>query len=243
MLLKDLPSLDNQQFTPASRERIRSTIPIPRQKSSATPWYAISAIAAGLVIIAFLLTTANHQPPTQQIATTQAPQPIPQSNLRKSRLKITKLPPPPPAVSGIVFREAVSATEPDAAELASAFVAYNNNNYPLAAARFTRLATRFPSSDIPVLYLGVSQLLTGNNSAAFASLAHADAIARPRQKDAASWYHAAAALLAHAPNAPALLRSACNRANSAYSPQACSLSQASVPNQVHQNLPGPNTVR
>ena len=235
MLLKDLRSLDNQPFTAASRDRVHSIIPIPPQKSSATPWYAISAIAAGLAIITFLLTTTtNHLPPTLQIATTQAPQPIHQSNLPRSLLKITKLPPPQSAVSAIVFRGAVSASEPDAAELAAAFVAYNNNNYPLAAARFSTLAARFPKSDIPVLYLGVIQLLTENKSAALATLAHADAIARPSRKDAASWYHAAAALLAQSADAPALLRSVCNRGKSPFTQQACSLSQASELDQAHQ---------
>lgn len=231
MLLNDLPSLDNQGFSRASRDRVRSTIPVLPQKSSVTPWYAISAIAAGLTVIGFFLATANHRQSTRQIATTHAPQPLLQSN-PQPQLQIAKLPPPPPADSSIVFRGAVSATEPNQDELAPAFTAYNNNNYTLATARFAKLASRFPSSDIPVLYLGVSQLLNRNDSAALVSLTHADAIAKPTRKDAASWYHAAAALMAHSPDAPALLQSLCNRGSSTYAQKACSLSQASAQNTV-----------
>lgn len=239
MLVKDLPFLESQLFTPASRNRIRN-ISVRSKKPSAIPWFAIYAIAAGLAFIASLLITANRES-TRQIATTQITQTNSQSDL--PQLQLTKLPPPPPSVSYLVFRGAVSASEPDAAELTPAFAAYNSNNYALAAARFTRLATRFPNSDIPILYLGVSQLLSGNNSAALTSLNRADAIAKPRQKSAASWYHAAAALLAHSPDAPALLRSACNRTTSPYSQRACSLSDATEPNQVSQNPRHPNPTR
>jgi len=129
-----------------------------------------------------------------------------------------------------VFRGAVSTTDPDATELAPAFAAYNDNNYAAAATRFANLATRFQKSDIPILYLGVSQLLAGDNSAALASLTHADAIAKPSRKDAASWYHAAAAALSHSPEAPALLQSLCSRNNSTYAQQACALTPKSNPN-------------
>lgn len=238
MLLKDLPSFDRQPFAPTSRDRMRSTISILPQKSSTIPWYAISVIAAGIAVITVLLTTETRQQPLQQIAsTTQASQTLSQSNHPQSNLQIVKLPPPPSSL-GLVFRGAISAREPTAAELAPAFAAYNNNHYALAAARFARLATRFPNSDIPILYLGISQLLTGNNSAALASLTQADAIARPNRKDAASWYHAAAALLTHSADASHLLHSVCDRGHSAYTQQACSLSKGSEPNQAHQN-PGP----
>ncbi len=197
-------------------------MPGQRSEPGRLHWSIVSAIAAGLAIIAFFLYTGrNHQQPTQQIAAS-ASQPAAQFHLQ-----ITRLPPPPAGSPGLVFRGAISTTDPDASELAPAFSAYNNNDYALAATRFANLATRFPKSDIPVLYLGVSQLLAGDNSAALASLTQADALATPSRKDAASWYHAAAAVQAHSPDAPGLLQSLCSRNNSTYAQQACSLSSKS----------------
>ena len=227
MLLRDLSSLEEQNLTQTAKNRIRSAIPVPEQRSAPgrLHWGILSGIAAGLAIVAFLLYTGrNHRQPAQQVAGSAPPA------AAQFHLQITKLPPPPTSSSGLVFRGAISTTDPDATELAPAFAAYNNNDYALAATRFANLATRFPKSNIPILYLGVSQLLAGDNSAALTSLTQADAIAKPSQRDAASWYHAAAAALAHSPEAPALLQSLCSRNNSNYAQQACSLSSKSDPN-------------
>jgi hypothetical protein len=227
MLLRDLSSLEEQNLTQAAKNRIHSSIPVPGQRSAPGPlhWSILSAVAAGLAIIAFFLYTGrNHRQPTQLTAVS-APQPAAQFHLQ-----ITKLPPPPTTGPDLVFRGAISTADPDATELAPAFAAYNNNDYALAATRFASLAPRFPKSDIPILYLGVSQLLAGDNSAALASLTQADAIAKPNRKDAASWYHAVAAALAHSPSAATLLQSLCSRNNSTYAQQACSLSSKSESN-------------
>jgi hypothetical protein len=220
MLLRDLSSLEEQNLTQAAKNRIRNSIPVPQQESAAgrLHWSIVPAVAAGLAIIAFFLYAGRNQhQKTQQIA---ASPPQPASHIH---LQIAKLPPPPTDSPGLVFRGAISSTDPDAAELAPAFAAYNNNDYALAATRFANLTARFPKSDIPILYLGVSQLLAGDKSAALASLTQADTIAKPSRKDAASWYYAAAATLVHSPEAPALLQSLCSRNKSTYAQQACAL--------------------
>lgn len=222
MLLSDLSSLDEQNLTHPARNRIRTNIPVPRQESTANRfrWYIISAVAASLILVAFWLSSGRlHRVSTTQSAASPAP-----STQTMADLQIAKLAPPQEAEAGLVFRGAVSDSEPDATELAPAFDVYNKGDYPLAAIHFRQLASRFPKSDVPVLYLGVSQLLAGDNSSALESLTKADALAKPSHKDAASWYHAAAAVRAQSADAGALLQSVCSRRGSPYSQQACSLS-------------------
>jgi hypothetical protein len=215
MLLNELPSLGDRNLSQTARNRIRRNVPIPQQQSKR--WYVISALAAGLAFVAFQLFAGRRQLSAPQLATSTV-------HAVPMNLEISKLAPPPDAKSELVYRGAASSTDPDAAELAPAFAAYNQENYLLAAARFGQLAKHFPGSDIPLLYLGVSQLLSGDNSAALESLAQADAIAKPARKDAASWYHAAAAVRGHSPDAPALLQTLCSRGSSTYAEQACSTS-------------------
>jgi TolA-binding protein len=225
MLLSDLASSDEQNFTEMMRERIRKNIQLTSQKSGATRfrWYLVSAVAASLAIVALFLSAGRLRQKTtpSQIASSlvASPEPAPQMNL-----EVSKLAPPSEAKPGLVFRGAISSTEPDAREMESAFAAYNKADYPLAATRFGQLATRFPKSDIPVLYMGVSQLLLGDNSLALQSLAKADVMAKSNRRDAASWYHAVAAVRTHSADAPALLQSLCRRDRSAYAQEACSAS-------------------
>jgi hypothetical protein len=214
ILLNDLLSLEEQSLTRAARDRIRENIPAPPRQ--ATRWYVVSAVAAGLAFVAFLFFAGRARQNAPQVAAS-AVHAVPMD------LPIEKLPPPPEAKSELVFRGAVSSADPDAEELAPAFTAYDREDYQLAARRFAELATRFPGSDIPILYLGVSQLLSGNDHDALESLSRADAIAKPSRKDAASWYHATAAVRAHSPDAPALLQALCSQNNSAYARQACSV--------------------
>jgi hypothetical protein len=215
ILLNDLPLLEGQSLTRAARDRIRENIPVRPQPSHR--WYVASAVAAGLALVAFLLFAGRHHATAPQVAASAIP-------AVTVNLAIEKLPPPPEVKSELVFRGAVSSTDPDAEELAPAFAAYDREDYRLAATRFDQLTERFPGSDIPILYRGVSQLLYGNDPAALESLAQADAIAKPSRKDAASWYHAAAAVRVHSPDASALLQALCRRDNSGYARQACTVS-------------------
>jgi hypothetical protein len=215
IILSDLPSVEGQSLTRGAQSRIRENIPVPIQKP--VRWYVVSAVAAGLAFVAILPFAGRHRPTAPQVAASAV-------HVVPINLPIEKLAPPPEAKSELVFRGPASSTDPDAEELAPAFAAYDREDYKLAATRFDQLARRFPGSDIPILYMGVSQLLSGDDPSALESLTRADAIAKPSRKDAASWYHAAAAVRAHSPDAPALLQALCRRDNSAYARQACPVS-------------------
>jgi hypothetical protein len=224
MLLDDLSCINEPGLTQAARERIRKNVPVPQTTSPARRfrWYVASAIAASLALVAVFLSSGRFQQkssPQVPTSPTTNSEPVTQLNLQ-----VAKLAPPPTAESGLVFRGAVSGADPDADELAPAFAAYNKDDYSLAVSRFAKLASRFPRSDIPILYLGVSQLLEGDNAAAVESLAQAEQLAKPSRKDAATWYHAVAAVRVHSPDAPLLFRSLCNRHDSPYAQQACAVS-------------------
>lgn len=224
MLLDDLSCIDEPGLTRAARERIRKKVPVPQTTSRARRfrWYVASAIAASLALAAlFLFSDRFQQKSSLQVSTSPTTRSEPLTQLD---LEVAKLAPPPTDESGLVFRGTVSDADPDADELAAAFAAYNRDDYSLAASRFAKLAGRFPHSDIPILYLGVSQLLEGDNTAAVESLAHAEQLAKPSRKDAATWYHAVAAVRVHSPDAPLLFRSLCNRHDSSYAEQACAVS-------------------
>jgi hypothetical protein len=224
MLLDDLSCVDEPGLTQAEHDRIRKKVPVPQTASPARRfrWYIGSAIAASLALVAVFLSSGRfHQESSLQVSTSQA---TGSESATQLDLQVAKLAPPPAAESGLVFRGTVSAVDPDSDELAPAFAAYNEDDYSLAVSRFAKLASRFPRSDITILYLGVSQLLEGDNTAAAESLAQAEQLAKPSQKDAATWYHAVAAVRVHSPDAPLLFRSLCNRHDSPYAQQACVVS-------------------
>jgi hypothetical protein len=224
MLLDDLSCVDEPGPTQAERDRIRKKVPVSQTTSPARRfrWYVTSAIAASLALVAVFLSSGRFQQKSSlQVSTLPA---TGSESATQLNLQVAKLAPPPATESGLVFRGTVSAADPDVDELAPAFAAYNKNDYSLAVSRFAKLASRFPRSDIPILYLGVSQLLEGDNAAAVESLTHAEQLAKPSRKDAATWYHAVAAVRVHSPDAPLLFRSLCNRNDSLYAQQACAVS-------------------
>lgn len=224
MLLDDLSCADEPGLTQVEHDRIRKKVPVPQTTPPARRfrWYIASAIAASLAIVAVFLFSGRFQKKSSlQVSTSPATGYEPPTQLN---LQVAKLAPPPPAESSLVFRGAVSGADPDADELAPAFAAYNEDDYSLAVSRFAKLTSRFPRSDIPILYLGVSQLLEGDNAAAVESLTQAEQLAKPSRKDAATWYHAVAAVRVHSPDAPLLFRSLCNPHDSPYAQQACAVS-------------------
>jgi tetratricopeptide (TPR) repeat protein len=175
-------------------------------------------------MVAFLLTTGGvWKKQTLQVASSAVPQPA-ASPHPQMVVQVVRLAPPAGTESGLVFRGAIASDDPNSEELAMGFASYNKGDYHLAATYFAKAAKRFPSSDVPALYQGVSELLAGDNSAALESLTRADAIAKPDRKDAAAWYHAAAAARAHAPVALSLFQSLCGRDKSTYAQQACIVS-------------------
>lgn len=130
---------------------------------------------------------------------------------------------PPDDVPALVMRGAAAAHGPTIEDLVPAFRAYNRGAFAQAAAAFAPLVARFPQSDIPPLYLGVSRLQLGQNGAAQHSLAQAYGLAGSAHHDAAAWYLAVANLRLHQPQAAAApLRELCG-GHSAYAARACAL--------------------
>lgn len=131
---------------------------------------------------------------------------------------------PPDDVAALVMRGGSAGSGPTVEELLPAFRAYNRGDYSQAAADFASLATRFPKSDIPPLYLGVSQLELERNAAAHSALSQAYTLAGATRRDASAWYLAVADLrLNQTQTAAPLLRKLCVQSGSSYASRACAL--------------------
>ncbi len=219
MLLADLEQVPQPALTADERQRIRHTIPSPLQTSSRR-WYTGFAAAAALIVAAVVF-FLHHPPTPTQTAHSEQPNQTKPAPLPQTHLEIAKLDPPLELAPGLVLRGAAPSDQPTPAQLTPAFAAYTQNDYPLAAERFSQLTKQFPRSDIPFLYLGVTQLLQDNNSAALSNLARAEHLAQSSRKDAAAWYHALAATQTRSPEAPALLSAICHSKKSLYASQAC----------------------
>ncbi|HEY6412993.1 MAG TPA: hypothetical protein VIX42_04870 [Edaphobacter sp.] len=180
--------------------------------------------------VAHILATvflALHHPaarPNQTAHITQPDQltPAPQ----QTQLEIAKLDPPLQLAPSLVLRGTVPSDQLNATQLAPAFAAYTQSDYPLAAQRFSQLTKQFPRADIPFLYLGITQLLQNDSAAALPDLARAEYLAQGSHKDSAAWYHALAVAKPAHPEAPALLRTLCQSKESPYAYQACQLEKA-----------------
>jgi TolA-binding protein len=133
---------------------------------------------------------------------------------------------PPDDVPVLVTRGATTTHGPSVDDLMPAFRAYNRNDFAQAAAAFAPLVPRFPQSDIPPLYLGVSQLQLGQNADAQRSLAQAYSLTGSAHHDAAAWYLAMADLRLHQSAAAIpLLRDLCVQQRNPYAARACTLAQ------------------
>ncbi len=218
ILLEDLVSISQQNLTSDEDRRIRGSIPALAPKIVARPWrFYAAAIAACLVLSVGIALFLRHSSSGSNAVPHGS-----SASMDIASITIEKLPPPQTAEPQFVLRGDASSAEPTLAELAPAFDAYRQNDYTRSADRFGELAKRFPKSDVPALYLGISQLFLGQHEAALQSLTQADTLAQPERKDAAGWYHAVAAVQAHAPEAASLLRSICQNRASMYSQKACS---------------------
>jgi hypothetical protein len=217
---------------------MRNKLPEPPAPSNKTwRWYAASvAVAAALLLAIFIPRHASVQPAS--IAQSAQPGPVqpplskpevqkPVEQPVEQKIEIAKLVPPLELAPELVLRGAIPVDQPTPADLAPAFDAYSRSDYSVAADRFRLLAKRFPMADVPLLYLGVTQLMTDDNRDALVSLSRADMLARGEQKDAASWYHAVAAVETHSSDAPKLLDDLCRRNHSQYAHQACALKSRS----------------
>jgi hypothetical protein len=217
ILLEDLDSISQKKLSSAEHREIRSRIPALAPRLSDGRWQLYAALAAACAVLAVGIALLMGRQGLVPKGSGRSPE----SSTANASLPIEKLAPPQTG-SEIVLRGDVSNEEPTVEELEPAFDSYQKNEYRVAAERFGALAKQFPKSDVPILYLGISQLFLGDYDAALQSLAEADAIAQPGRRDAAAWYHAAAAARSHAPNAVSLLQSVCQNHASAYSQKACS---------------------
>jgi hypothetical protein len=220
ILLADLDSMSQEALSPEESRRIRSRIPAPASRPPVNRWQLYAAAVAACAVLAVGITLVVAHRGTSPGA--KRP-----SSLQLASIPIEKLSLPQTLSPELALRGDVSSTEPTFAELEPAFDAYQKNNYRKAADQFAELAKQFPKSDIPILYLGVSQLFLSQNEAALGSLAQAETIARPERRDAAAWYYAVAAARSQAPNAGPLLRSVCSNHASSYAQKACSVLSSS----------------
>jgi hypothetical protein len=233
-LLADLEHLSHPGITSAQRDRIRRKLPLisPPARIVGWRWYAVASAAAALVIAGVLLVVRQTEHPTEAHITlplTSEPPAVQSAAVQPAsshtELQVAKLEPPVDLSPAHVLRGESSTSEATAEQLAAAFDAYTRSDYSVATQRFSQLAKRFPRSGTPFLYLGVTQLLTNDNANALFNLTRAEKFVAPPQKDAASWYHAIAALRAGSPNARQLLHDVCGQNGSAYALQACQIEQ------------------
>lgn len=222
-------------LTPGQNDRIRARIDHGLEHSSETvveesksPWRALLAVAAVLLVLALGGTfgyRSIHRPAAPAIAEQQ---PDPSGPMEFAELhQIAPLAAPDDA-PGLVVRGNSSGTStgPSAADLLPAFRAYNRGDFRAAATAFAALTDRFPDAEIPALYLGVSQLESGDNLAARRTLTHALGNAHDARHPAATWYLAIAELrTGDLAAAVPRLQSLCSPASSPYAARACALAK------------------
>lgn len=225
-LLADIEHLQPPGLSERERELMRHKIPVPLASGSRNwRWYAVSAaVAAVLLVCTFAILHSRTALPVQTVQVVKPSEPA-KPKQDEPEIEVAKLAPPLELAPGLVLRGGGPGDQPSATQLAPAFDAYEKNDYPLAAERFNRLAKQFPRSDVPALYLGVTQLLMRDDQLALTSLTRAATLATGERRDAAAWYEAVAAVRAHSPNASDLLRHLCRSDRSRYARQACALEE------------------
>jgi hypothetical protein len=218
-------------FSPAADARIQARTHArlhPRSDSTRKPtfWLSIAAVAAVLLVgvLGLLSYRLSHFSAGQSIVATNHPPAQPSADLPELH-QIAPLA-PPDDVPVLVTRGATAARGPSVDDLMPAFRAYNRNDFGQAAAAFAPLVARFPRSDIPSLYLGVSQLQIGQNADAQRSLAQAHSLTGSTGHDAATWYLAIADLRLHQSRAAvSLLWDLCVKQPNPYTARACTLAR------------------
>jgi hypothetical protein len=228
ILLAGLEHTPQPSLTAAERARIRRKLPIAPAAKAGWHWYAATAAAVALIVagITLFLRQPDSTPAPQPVAQSQAAPVADSAQPSTPQVQIAKLAPPPDLSPALVLRGEASTAQPTAQQLAPAFAAYTQGDYPVAAQRFKLLAQQFPRSETPFLYLGITQLLQNDSHDALPVLTRADSLAHQNngsQRYDATWYHALAAVAAHATDATTLLENVCFRKQSPYSPQACAL--------------------
>jgi hypothetical protein len=218
MLLADMASLPQPEFSRGQQERIAVSLPI--QKASTSSWSsgkALIALAAAL-LLAFGLVFWNHGQKNREVAQVQ---PLTLSPvLQQKEIPFAPLA-APSGSAALLTRGSGTDTEPANEQLLPAFRAYNHGEYAAAAELFGTLSTEYPRSGMTALYLGVSQLALHQDERASTTLHHARETNKPYDADAVQWYSAVAASRVHPEEERPLLTELCQKKASAYSARSC----------------------
>lgn len=225
----------NIPFASAASARIRAKIESRTGASSLSSGLSgrrsLLAFAAALIlgVVGFFAYRLLHTSPAQQppVASLHSPAAHPIADIAELH-HVSPLP-PPDNVPALVTRGASPVHGPFIRDLLPAFRAYNRGDFAQAASAFASLVARFPQSEIPSLYLGVSELELNQNANAQHALQQALRLSSASQHDATEWYLAVADLRLAQPQAAApLLHQLCSEPRDPYAPRACTLAQ-----QVH----------
>ena len=179
MLLTDLQHIPQPAITTDERDRILRKLP---HASPTVPagwhWYAAAAAAIHPRRRRSLpLPPPASSEPAQPSHHPTHPDPRPSNHSPlASRSPNSPFPSAWPPASHSAAKPPPSNPPPPSS--APAFEAYANDDYPLAAQRFTELADQFPRAELPFLYLGVTQLLQQDNAHALTALTRADTLAQ-----------------------------------------------------------------
>lgn len=219
----------NAVASPGVDERIQTRIQEGIAARAGSPrkptfWLSIAAVAAVLIVgvLGVLDYRLSHSSRDQTIVAANHPSTQPLSDFPELH-RIAPLA-PPDDVPALVTRGAAATHGPSVDDLMPAFRAYNRGDFSQAAAAFAPLIARFPQSDIPPLYLGVSQLQLGQNADAQHSLAQAYALTGSPHHEAVAWYLAVADLRLNQSSAAApLLHELCAQQRNLNAPRACAL--------------------
>ena len=223
MLRADLETLPETLLSPAQSRRIAERLHSVRPATGAFPMRRVVALLAGIAAALLLVWGGRHfigaHAPSEGGTSIAVKPPATPQPVMVAVLDVPVAPLAPPSDASTQLQTRGSRTRNPSTELLMpAFIAYRHGDYAIAAKRFERLSTSYPSSDIVSLYLGVSQLLDHQDTAANTTLQKARKLA-PRS-DAARWYGAVAALRVHSADAEPLFKSLCADARSTYSAES-----------------------
>jgi len=220
MLIKDFADLPEANLTVLHSADIRATIPRPQHVAGEVRSHTSRSVFAIAAMVLFALCgfaayRAFHQPTAPPlVAVVEAPKRI---------TPFEKLAPPDMALD-MGSRGSHHQAAPSADQLLPAFTAYNSGDYATAQTAFATLAQQYPKSDLPLLYLGVTDLLLGKNREAADVLSKADTLAAPTRKEHIAWYRALAAQRTDDPSTNTMFSTIC-AAGGTYSARACSLTK------------------
>ncbi len=183
----------------------------------------LGLIAVIAIAVLGYLAFARREPSTPAAAPEQATAPRPVALDAPELIHMPPLPAPTDLPTSPVH-DAAGIALPTVADLAPAFSLYNHADYAAAAEKFRLLVASFPSSEIPSLYLGVSELELDHNAPAQHALVKAQQLAPAKRIMDVDWYLAIADLrVGLQSEALPLLQSICVLDDNIHRPRACAI--------------------